>query len=71
MKREVIGKCPVCNDELEVTKLHCNNCKTTIESRFDLCKFCKLNDEQKYFVEVFIKNRGNIKEIEKELNISY
>ena len=27
--------------------------------------------EQKYFVEVFIKNRGNIKEIEKELGISY
>lgn len=71
MKKEVIGRCPVCNNELNVTKLHCDYCNTTIESKFSLCKFCKLNDEQKYFVEVFIKNRGNIKEIEKELGISY
>ncbi len=71
MKREVIGKCPVCNHEMEITKLHCNNCNTTIEGKFNLCKFCKLDDEQKNFVEVFIKNRGNIKEIEKELGISY
>ncbi|SHH51899.1 hypothetical protein SAMN02745135_01058 [Caloranaerobacter azorensis DSM 13643] len=71
MKKEVIGRCPVCNNELDVTRLHCNYCNTTIEGKFSLCKFCKLNDEQKYFVEVFIKNRGNIKEIEKELGISY
>ncbi|WP_427340684.1 DUF2089 domain-containing protein [Caloranaerobacter sp. DY30410] len=71
MKKEVIGRCPVCSNELDVTKLHCDYCNTTIEGKFSLCKFCKLNDEQKYFVEVFIKNRGNIKEIEKELGISY
>lgn len=71
MKKKVIGKCPVCNHELDVTRLHCSYCDTTIEGKFDLCKFCKLNDEQKYFVEIFIKNRGNIKEIEKELGISY
>lgn len=71
MKNEVIGKCPVCNHELEVTRLDCNYCGTTIEGHFDLCKFCKLSDEQKNFIEVFVKNRGNIKEIEKELGISY
>ncbi|MBU5439335.1 DUF2089 domain-containing protein [Tissierella sp. MSJ-40] len=71
MKREVLGKCPVCGDELEVTRLGCHNCYTSIEGSFSLCKFCKLTDEQKNFVEVFIKNRGNIKEIEKELGISY
>ncbi len=38
--------------------------------QIDLCKFCKLNLEQKYFVEVFIKNRQH-HEIEKELGISY
>ncbi len=71
MKREVIGKCPVCGEELDVTRLSCSHCYTNIEGSFTLCKFCKLSDEQKYFVEVFIKNRGNIKEIEKELGISY
>ncbi|HHV27664.1 MAG TPA: DUF2089 domain-containing protein [Tissierellia bacterium] len=71
MKKEAIGKCPVCGKPMEVTKLSCNHCDTHIEGHFTLCKFCKLNDEQKHFVEVFIKNRGNIKEIEKELGISY
>lgn len=71
MKREVLGKCPVCDDELHVTKLGCNNCHTSIEGNFSLCKFCKLTDEQKNFVEIFIKSRGNIKEIEKEMGISY
>lgn len=71
MNREVIGKCPVCGDDLEVTRLTCNYCGTSIEGNFTLCKFCKLTDEQKSFIEVFVKNRGNIKEIEKELGISY
>ena len=71
MRKEVLGKCPVCGEELKVTRLSCNHCYTNIEGDFSLCKFCKLSDEQKNFVEVFIKNRGNIKEIEKELGISY
>lgn len=71
MKREVLGRCPVCDKELSVTRLSCGNCYTTIEGAFSLCKFCRLTDEQKHFAEIFIKNRGNIKEIEKELGISY
>lgn len=71
MKNEILGQCPVCDNSLEVTKLHCKHCHTTIEGSFESCKFCKLPAEYKDFIEVFIKNRGNIKEIEKELGISY
>lgn len=71
MEREVLGKCPVCNDDLEVIKLKCDSCHTSIEGNFSLCKFCRLTGDQKAFIEVFIKNRGNIKEIEKKLGISY
>lgn len=71
MKREVIGKCPVCGDGLKVTQLSCKRCSTSLHGQFELCKFCKLTEEQKSFAMVFIKNRGNIKEIEKELGISY
>lgn len=71
MKKEILGECPVCNNSLEVSKLHCNNCRTTIEGNFKLCKLCQLPSDYKDFIEVFIKNRGNIKEIEKELGISY
>lgn len=71
MQREVIGQCPICSSGLNVTELSCNHCKTKIQGRFELCQFCKLPAEQRAFALVFIKNRGNIKEIEKELGISY
>lgn len=71
MKNEVLGICPVCETKLRVTELGCRKCGTSISGDFELCKFCYLTKEQKKFAEVFIKNRGNIKEIEKELGISY
>lgn len=71
MSHEVLGNCPVCGGETIVNELGCKKCDTVIRSKFDLCKFCKLTPQQKYFIEMFIKNRGNIKEIEKELGISY
>lgn len=42
-----------------------------MEGEFTLCKFCQLPDEQREFIEIFIKCRGNIKDIEKEMGISY
>ncbi|WP_430884181.1 DUF2089 domain-containing protein [Fusibacter sp. JL216-2] len=71
MKKTVIGTCPVCASKLKVAKLHCHNCSTSIEGDFELDKFSYLSKEQKMFIEVFVKNRGNIKEIEKEMGISY
>jgi len=71
MAKEVLGKCPVCNSDTEVTRISCDKCGTTIEGHFQLCKFCRLTSEQKKFIDAFIKCRGNIKEVEKELGISY
>ena len=71
MANEVLGTCPVCGEEMTVQRVHCSHCQTSIEGHFELCKFCQLNREQRYFAEVFIRNRGNIKEVEKELGISY
>jgi len=65
------GKCPVCNEELKVSRLTCHHCSSSLEGEFDTCKFCQLPPEQIEFVEVFLKCRGNIKEVEKELGISY
>lgn len=71
MRKDILGKCPVCSNELKVTELSCNKCKTKISGEFHLDKFSRLDKEKLYFAEVFIKNRGNIKEIEKELGVSY
>jgi len=51
--------------------LQCSRCHTKLEGEFHLDKFSYLTQEQKQFIEVFLKCRGNIKEVEKELNISY
>ena len=67
----VIGQCPVCEGELEVARLHCRSCGTAIEGRFALGKFHALSKEQLHFAEVFIRNRGNIKDVERELGVSY
>jgi len=71
MAREALGKCPVCGENTQVTTICCNGCGTKIEGHFELCRFCRLTEEQKSFIETFIKCRGNIKEVEKELGISY
>lgn len=67
----VIGECPICSSDLVVTKLKCTHCNTEIGGAFQLSKFNYLSKENLYFIEVFIKNRGSIKAIEKELGISY
>mgnify|MGYP000911698098 CR=1 FL=1 len=71
IKYKAPGKCPVCGDELLVSRLTCNFCSTKLEGEFSTCKFCRLPAEQLKFIEVFIKCRGNIKDVEKELGISY
>jgi hypothetical protein len=54
-----------------VTRLQCGTCQTQIDGRFRLGRFQRLSAEQLAFVEVFVKNRGIIKDVEAELGISY
>jgi len=68
---EVIGTCPVCGDTFTVSELHCSKCNSSLKGEFELCEFCRLTKEQKYFVKMFLKNRGSIRDMEKELGISY
>jgi len=71
MAYRLISKCPVCGGKLRVVKLKCNQCGTVIENEFELSKFEYLGEEQLRFMEIFIMCRGNIKDVEKELGISY
>jgi hypothetical protein len=70
-KYPVISECPVCHHDLEVKKLACSHCETELSGRFTLSKFNYLDTEKLYFIEVFVKNRGNIKMVEKEMGLSY
>ena len=71
MKYEAPGKCPVCGEHLQITRLNCPNCSTSIEGEFKPCQFCKLPKDELEFINTFIMCRGNIKDVEKELGISY
>ncbi|HHZ18244.1 MAG TPA: DUF2089 domain-containing protein [Acholeplasmataceae bacterium] len=71
MKKEVISICPVCGSNLTITKLHCHRCGIEISGDFALPAINKLSREQLTFVLMFLKNQGNIKAVEKEMNISY
>lgn len=71
MTRPVPNPCPVCHHPVQITEVHCKHCSTTIRGTFTTHAFHRLTREQLDFVEVFVKCRGNIKEVERELGISY
>ena len=71
MAHDVIATCPVCSDELTITRLHCGNCGTALEGEFGVGRFGRLNREQLDLLESFLRSRGNLKEMERELGISY
>lgn len=68
---EVTGRCPMCQAELVVTRLQCQQCGTGLQGTFTLNKFDRLSREHLAFIDVFIKNRGVIRDVERELGISY
>ena len=71
MRNEVFGTCPVCGNQLLATRLTCTRCHTEITGEFALSRFSYLNRDELQFVETFLRVQGNIKEMEKEFNISY
>jgi hypothetical protein len=71
MAHDVISTCPVCSSELAVTRLHCGTCGTTIEGDFSVGRFGRLGREQTALLESFLRSRGNLRDMERELGISY
>ena len=69
--RPLLLKCPSCEGNLTVTSLGCPECSISIDGEFALPQILKLTRAQIDFIEVFIKNRGIIREVERELGVSY
>lgn len=65
------SQCPVCGARLEITKLSCPKCSTDISGKFSPCPYCSLDEKLRLFLDTFLKSRGNIKEVERALGISY
>src|SRR4051812_3998419 len=71
MPHDVISTCPVCSHELAVTRLNCAECGTTLEGSFSVGRFGRLNRDQLSLLESFLRSRGNLREMERELGLSY
>ena len=71
MPHDAIATCPICSGELAVTRLHCRSCGTTLEGDFNVGRFARLSREQFALLESFLRSKGNLKEMERELGISY
>ena len=71
MPHDAIATCPICGGELAVTRLHCRSCATTLEGDFNVGRFARLSREQFALLESFLRSKGNLKEMERELGVSY
>ena len=69
--RRSIPHCPVCNGTMEPVKLRCSSCHIVVEGELPVSRLALLTDAHQQFIEVFLLARGNIKEMEKELRVSY
>ena len=64
------GNCPFCGGAIDVTAFACRDCDAAVEGRFAPNKLAALDGAQAEFVLAVVRNRGNIKELERELGIS-
>lgn len=63
--------CPVCGGELVTTRLGCHNCGSELAGEFGHCDFCALDERESELLAVFLASRGNLREVEKHLGVSY
>lgn len=68
---QLLTVCPVCGDQMAVTRLHCRSCDTAIEGQFDTGRLGRLERDQIEFVETFIRCEGKLNRMERELGLSY
>lgn len=64
-------KCPSCGAPLVVTQLSCTRCETNVVGAYEINPFLRLSNESLHFLETFIRNRGNVKEMERLSGESY
>jgi hypothetical protein len=69
--RNAPRQCPVCGDQLLLTRLSCGSCSTELSGRFDSCEFCALTADDRQMLKVFLASRGNMKDLERHLGVSY
>lgn len=65
------SSCPVCSDSLIGLRLGCPTCGTEVSGHFETCRFCRLSGGDRAILEVFLRSRGNIRDVQAHLGVSY
>lgn len=71
MEYQIIGTCPLCGGKMTASKLTCGECGVELVKDFSLNRFDFLSKEDLHFIELFLKHRGNLKEMQKSIGCSY
>jgi hypothetical protein len=71
--KRILQECPMCKGALQVRELYCPRCRIRIQGDFEPphSRLLSLSRKELEFAELFIRLRGNIKEVEKALGVSY
>ena len=71
--KRVLQECPMCSGTLQVRELYCPRCRIRIQGDFEppQSRLLSLSRKELEFIELFVRLRGNIKEVEKVLGVSY
>ncbi|MEZ4767763.1 MAG: DUF2089 domain-containing protein [Caldilineales bacterium] len=69
--RKILEACPTCSSSLTITEVTCDTCGTQVRSRYQPGPFSALDEEQQTFLLLFVRSRGNLKDLEKTLGVSY
>lgn len=63
--------CPSCHAQLKVRSLACERCGTEVSGLYELPVFARLSAEDQDFVLRFVRCSGSLKEMARQLNLSY
>jgi hypothetical protein len=69
--RRAPAQCPVCSDGLLTLRLGCPSCGTEVSGAFESCGYCRLSAEDQRTLEVFLRSRGNMRDLQAHLGVSY
>jgi hypothetical protein len=62
---------PVSGGPLVISELACEESGVSIRGRFEIPRYGRLDEEQTKFLDTFLRCRGNITGVERELGVSY
>ncbi len=69
--RKILETCPSCGGDLLVTRMTCPSCGTVVTGTGTPCRFCQISPEHTRLLEAFVRARGNVREMARELESSY